>query len=115
MKLNLKNIHVPKFNPTRLLRLLPIATMLLLLGVLVWCMTFLYHYFYQTIANVKVVRTLQNQVALGQINLPLYQEVLGDLQKKKEFNAETVVGLHDPFSPPSAPPSQTPTPPPPTP
>ncbi len=114
MKLTLHPAHLPKVSLGRLLRWLPLATMALLLAILGWCLAFLYQYFYQTISDVKVVRTLQNQVSRGQINLPLYQEVLGSWQKKKEFSPEQVAGLHDPFSPPAAAPP-SPTPPAPTP
>jgi hypothetical protein len=75
--------------------------MVVLLAALVWCLVFLNQYFYQTISDVKLVRTLQNQVTLKQINLPLYQEVLSGLQKKKQPPASSLEGFHDPFGSPT--------------
>ncbi|MDP3986326.1 MAG: hypothetical protein U1C53_02780 [Candidatus Veblenbacteria bacterium] len=101
MKPNLK-LKLPKlkaFNPLSLLRLLPLVTLAGLLACFAFTISFLYQYFYQTIAQVKVVSILRNQVALNQVNLPLYQKVLNAWEIKKQFDPSALEGLRDSFKP----------------
>ena len=95
-------LSVPSFKnlkPQRLLRYLPVTTLALLLLATGFTLSFLYRYFYQTIAQVKVVSILQSQVALTQVNLPLYHEVLSAFESKKAFDESQLAKLRDPFQP----------------
>jgi hypothetical protein len=80
------------------LKFLPLGTMILLLILLSTCLIFLNKYFYQTIAEIKVVGLLQNQVSLSKIDLPLYQQVFDKWETKKKSNTEILENLNDPFS-----------------
>jgi hypothetical protein len=97
IKFKLPNFR--NFKPRKLLKFLPLTTLVLLVGVLVLTLQFLYHYFYETIAEVKVVSILRSQVALNQVNLPLYQKVLDAWEAKKKFDPTALAGLKDPFLP----------------
>lgn len=93
-KPNLKNIKI-----IRLLRFLPATTLLLLLAAFIFTIYFLYQYFYQTIAQAKVVSILKNQVTMNQINIPLYQKVLDSWESKKEFDDTLLQNIKDAFRP----------------
>ncbi len=103
MSLNVfPKLSLPSFKnlkPQRLLRYLPVTTLGLLLLATGFTLSFLYRYFYQTIAQVKVVSILQSQVALTQVNLPLYREVLHAYESKQAFNESLLSNLWDPFQP----------------
>lgn len=81
------------------LKFLPLGTMILLLILLSICLIFLNKYFYQTIAEIKVVGLLQNQISLSKIDLPLYQQVFDKWESKKKNNTEMLENLNDPFRP----------------
>ncbi len=81
------------------LRFLPLGTMLTLIALLGWTTYFLYNYFYQTISQVKVVTILRSQIALHQVDLPLYQEIVAALEAKKKFDPEVLKTVNDPFKP----------------
>ena len=98
-KISLKLPNLRSLKPRKFLKFLPLATLLILLGVLVITLQFLYRYFYQTIAEVKVVSILRSQVALNQVNLPLYQEVFNAWEAKKKFDSSALSELKDPFRP----------------
>src|SRR3990167_8966186 len=99
MKLKLKTPRLRGIKPIRLLRFLPTVTLVILLAIFAFTISFLYQYFYQTIAQVKVVSILRNQVALNQVNLPLYQKVLNAWETKKKFTPSALEDLRDPFKP----------------
>lgn len=99
MKFNLKFASIKKFKPSKLLRFLPKLTLLILLVGFGGSIYFLYKYFYQTIAQVRVVSILRNQVALNQVNVPLYQKVLTALDLKKQFDDSVLNNMKDPFQP----------------
>lgn len=82
-----------------ILKLLPYATTLVLIACTSALLMFLYQYFYQTISQARVVSVLRNQLAISQINIPLYQEVLAKIQSKKVFDAAALTALKDPFQP----------------
>ncbi len=107
MKLNTKvKLKLPNFRnfkPRKLLKFLPLTTLLLLVGAMVLTLQFLYQYFYQTIAEVKVVSILRSQVALNQVNLPLYEKVFDAWEAKKKFDPAALADLKDPFLPLPAP------------
>lgn len=88
-----------QLRPQQLLKLLPISTSLVLVACAGALGLFLYQNFYQTITQARVVSVLRNQLALSQINVPLYQQVLTNLQNKKHFDASTISALKDPFQP----------------
>lgn len=99
LKRKLKVPNLKAFKPARLLRYLPGATLILLIGLFSLTITFLYQYFYQTVAQVKIVSILRSQVALNQVNLPLYQRVLNAWEAKKQFDPTALAGIRDPFKP----------------
>ena len=80
-----------------ILRLIPLSTLVILLGVLASCMVFLYQQFYETIAEVKVVHILQSQISLSQVDLPLYQTVTQSLNDKMKTDPTLLQNLPDPF------------------
>lgn len=96
MKLHLS---LKQFRPQQLLKLLPLSTSFVLMACGGALLVFLYQNFYQTITQARIVSVLRSQLALGQINIPLYQEVLANLQKKKQFDASSISSLKDPFQP----------------
>lgn len=108
MKIKLNSYSLKNLRPMRLLRYLPMLALIILLITFGLTINFLYEYFYQTIAQVKVVGILRNQVALNQINAPLYQKVLTAWESKKQFDETKLQGLNDPFRPlPAAPTTAT--------
>lgn len=108
-KLNLQKLKHFKF--IGLLKFLPIVTIVILVASFSLTIGFLYKYFYETIAQVKVVSILKNQVALNQVNVPLYEKVLNAWDAKKQFNPSALDNIRDPFQPlqAAATPSQEPT------
>lgn len=96
-KLKLHNFKGFKF--IGLLKFLPIITIIILIACFGLSISFLYKYFYQTIAQVKVVSILKNQVALNQVNVPLYEKVLNAWDAKKQFNHSDLENIKDPFQP----------------
>lgn len=98
-----------KFNSLRvheLIRWLPATLLLLLLGFTTLTCLFLYENFYQTIAEVKVVAILRSQVALNQVNLPLFDQVFTDWENKKKASPNPGT-LRDPFASASTEPSSS--------
>ena len=85
MKFKLKTPKIKKLSLIRLLRFLPTVTLIILLVAFGFTIYFLYQYFYQSIAQAKVVSILKNQVTLNQVNMPLYQKVLNAWEIKKQF------------------------------
>jgi hypothetical protein len=92
------NLNFKNLRPDRLLKFLPIGTGLILLTLLILSFAFLYRYFYQTIAQVKVVVILRSQVALAQVDMPLYRQVFNAWEAKKKFDPKAIDNLHDPFN-----------------
>src|SRR3989338_570023 len=99
MKINFKTLKLKNIKPIRLLKFLPTTTLLALLIIFGLTIIFLYQFFYQTVAQVKVVSILKNQVALNQVNVPLYQKVLNAWESKKQFNSSTLDNIGAPFKP----------------
>jgi len=96
--MKLPNLNFKSLKPDKWLKFLPIGTSLILLTLLVLSFVFLYRYFYQTIAQVKVVVILRNQVALAQVDMPLYRQVFNAWEAKKKFDPKSIEGLKDPFN-----------------
>lgn len=97
MKLTITRGSLPHIHLTKWFKFLPLLT-----GALLMCLTavsviFLHRHFYQTIAQLRVVSVLQNQVAFNQVNLTLYKEVFSAWEKKKQFDPASLEGFHDPF------------------
>lgn len=96
---NFKNLQLKNFKPLKLLRYLPTIIAMVLLVLFVLTIIFLYQYFYQTIAQAKVVSILKNQVALNQVNMPLYQKVFNAWDAKKQFDPSALENIRDTFRP----------------
>jgi len=109
--MNLALHNLKKINPSRWLKYLPMGTAILLLLLLIASIFFLYRYFYQTVAEVKTVAILKSQVALSQVDLPLYQKVFSAWENKKKFDPASLENINDPFRslPPAPPPANAPT------
>lgn len=105
--MNLPHLKTP-FKKLRLnhwFKLLPLATSLLLVTLTGGVAVFLHRYFYQTIAQARVVIVLKSQVAFNQVNLPLFHDVFVTWEAKKKFDPTVLEGFRDPFkpTPPAAP------------
>ncbi len=92
-------IKIKKLNYIKLLKFLPNITLVLLLFGFISTIFFLYQYFYQTIAQVKVVSILKSQISLNQVNLPLYEKVINDWENKKRFDESSIDKIKDHFQP----------------
>ncbi|HAO81526.1 MAG: hypothetical protein UV57_C0002G0019 [Parcubacteria group bacterium GW2011_GWD2_43_10] len=99
MKFKLKTPKIKKLSLIRLLRFLPTVTLIILLVAFGFTIYFLYQYFYQSIAQAKVVSILKNQVTLNQVNMPLYQKVLNAWEIKKQFDESSLENVKDSFRP----------------
>ncbi|MBI5465874.1 MAG: hypothetical protein HY974_01140 [Candidatus Kerfeldbacteria bacterium] len=97
--MKLTTFKLETLKPSRWLKFLPLGTGLLLLALLVASFIFLYRYFYQTIAQVKIVVILRGQVALAQVDMSLYRQVFNAWEAKKKFDPQSTEGLRDPFNP----------------
>lgn len=86
-----------QLKPAQLIRYLPLATTILLLGLLGVVLVFLHRYFYQTITQAKIVLNLRTQISLSQVDLPLYEKVFRAWEAKKQFDPKTLEALRDPF------------------
>lgn len=97
MKLNLSLRGLPHINTRHWFKLLPIATSLVLIGLTIVSVIFLHRYFYQTIAQARVVFDLRSKVAFNQVDLPLFQQVFAAWENKKKFDAAALDAFRDPF------------------
>lgn len=98
LKISIKNIR-HRLHLKHFLKLLPIATTLVLLACTVTLFMFLYSNFFETLAQARVVIVLRNQLAISQIDVPLYQQVIAKIKSKKEFDSAVLATLKDPFQP----------------
>ncbi|MFH1866768.1 MAG: hypothetical protein ABIJ81_01655 [Patescibacteria group bacterium] len=89
---------IKKIPPTLLYKLVPIVIILAILVALGWSVIFLYLNFYQTLTQAEEVSILRSQVSLRTINLKLYDQVFSALAHKKEFDAEKLKNLNNPFA-----------------
>lgn len=97
MKIVFSKHSLAKLHLNRWFKLLPIFTGVLLLGLTALSLVFLHRNFYQTIAQLRIVSVLQNQVAFNQVNLTLYQSVFSSWENKKKFDPTVLEGFRDPF------------------
>lgn len=108
--MKLSSQKISRWLHSRWLKFLPFGSMLVSLAVLGGVIVFLERYFYETIAAAKVVKVLQNQISLNEVDLPLYQTVVDNLTTKKKFDATAVASVRDPFRPLGVPPTTPATP-----
>ncbi len=97
MNLNFSIRGLPHINTRHWFKLLPIATSLILIALAVVAVLFLHRYFYQTIAQARVVFDLRTKVAFNQVDLPLFQQVFAAWESKKKFDPAALDALRDPF------------------
>lgn len=95
--MKLKPLQLPKIVLRRLLPWLPLGSFVVMSMLLVGLIYFLYRNFYQTIAQIKVVYILRTQVALNQVDVPLYKNVTAAWENKKKIDPIVEQVSHDPF------------------
>lgn len=97
----MKKLHltITKVDWSQWIKFLPLGSIIVSLGILVAVIMFLEQFFYETITAAKIIKVLQNQIALNQIDLSLYQTVIDNVAEKKKFDPSVLANLRDPFHP----------------
>ncbi len=94
--LNKQNV-LKKINFKLIIKTLPLATIFILLIILIYVSFFLYKNFYQTITHAQKIELLRNQVSVIKLDIDLYEKIVKNLEKRKNFDFAGLSDLKNPF------------------